>query len=320
MRPLLVLFALFIALTPTTSWAQDDAEAVKLFQEGRAAIQRKDYNVACAKFEQSNAIDPRVGTLLNLALCEEQRGRLVRALEVWRSASELSQRLSDPREKEANERASKLVPRIPKLTLTLPADAPKDVSVRVEIGTLAPKILSATEIAAPIAVDPGKVAIFVLANGGETQKEIEVAEGATETVVLEVPVAGSGARPGADEGGSGVDGLMVAGFVVGGVGLLGLGVGAAFGAIAKSKNDESMTGDQPCDANYQNCGPEALAANDEARFAATGSTVAFIAGGVLAAAGITLIVVSLTSSDEPAAAARLHLGVTPTGVNAQLTW
>lgn len=317
MSRLLVLLGLVIALTPTTSWAQDDSEAIELFQEGRAAIGREDYNVACAKFEQSNAIDPRVGTLLNLALCEEKRGRLVRALEVWRSAGELSKRLGDPREKEANERAAKLEPRIPKLALTLPDDAPPDTTVRVEIGTLAPRTLSPAELAAPIPVDPGKVVIVVTAGGGETRKEVDVAEGATETVALEVPV--SVAIPPAVEtqDGGGVNGLLIAGLVVGGVGLVGLGVGAAFGAIAKSKNDESL---QPggCDPDYTNCSPDGLAANEDALSAATGSTVAFIAGGVLAAAGITLVIVSLTSSEEPATA--LRLGVTPTGVSARLDW
>lgn len=48
--------------------------AERLFREGREAVKRGDYAVACPKFAESQRLDPANGTLLNLALCEEGWG------------------------------------------------------------------------------------------------------------------------------------------------------------------------------------------------------------------------------------------------------
>src|ERR1700681_1794781 len=60
--------------------AQDSAAAAEsLFNDAREAMAKKNFNQACAKFQESNRLDPAVGTLFNLANCEEQRGRLATA-------------------------------------------------------------------------------------------------------------------------------------------------------------------------------------------------------------------------------------------------
>ena len=53
--------------------------AAALFDEGRAALQRRDWDFACAKFAASERLDPAIGTQFNLANCEEERGRLATA-------------------------------------------------------------------------------------------------------------------------------------------------------------------------------------------------------------------------------------------------
>lgn len=66
----------------TTSLAQDETPAQvaeSLFREGRDAVKKGDYAVACPKFAESQRLDPANGTLLNLALCEEGWGRLADA-------------------------------------------------------------------------------------------------------------------------------------------------------------------------------------------------------------------------------------------------
>ena len=77
----------FTLIGPATdAWAagRDPAAAEVLFQEGRDAVQRGNWPLACSKFRESERLDPGVGTLMNLADCEEKIGRLASAWERWR--------------------------------------------------------------------------------------------------------------------------------------------------------------------------------------------------------------------------------------------
>lgn len=91
-----------------------------------------------------------------------------------------------------------------------------------------------------------------------------------------------GSTTGADEGQSGHKWgtWQTVGAIVGGVGIVGLGVGTAFGVIASSDKSNAH-----CDSNgYCQSGPL-----NDAHTHANISTAGFIAGGVLAAAGVGLI-------------------------------
>jgi tetratricopeptide (TPR) repeat protein len=101
--------------------------------------------------------------------------------------------------------------------------------------------------------------------------------------------------------GAGINGMQVASIIVGTVGLAGVGVGIGFGLQAKSKADLSH---QLCDGNLCFTARGVDAAKDAAR-AATISTIAFIAGGALAAAGVTMLIVGSTGSSEHEARAQL---------------
>jgi hypothetical protein len=71
--------------------------------------------------------------------------------------------------------------------------------------------------------------------------------------------------------------------VAGGVGVAGLAVGGVFGFVAKGHNDDAAAhcaGSQ-CDAT-------GISLLDQARSAATVSTVGFVAGGALLAGGVVL--------------------------------
>jgi hypothetical protein len=114
---------------------------------------------------------------------------------------------------------------------------------------------------------------------------------------------GDRADPGAADG---IVGWTVGGLVVGGIGIVGLGVGAVFAGIASSKNSDSneadgATNEAPCDSNDY-CSPDGLALRSEAIDAATASTVLFVAGGVLTAGGL-LMVIFAPGGDEPAESA-----------------
>lgn len=94
------------------------------------------------------------------------------------------------------------------------------------------------------------------------------------------------------------EGSWVPGAVVLGVGVVGLGVGAATGLVALGESGEV---DDACPGGVCPSGvaPGAHDAQlEDARTMADVSTVAFIAGGVLSAAGIVLIVVRPFGGDE----------------------
>ena len=68
-------------------------------------------------------------------------------------------------------------------------------------------------------------------------------------------------------------------YIVGGIGIAGLATGAVFGLVATSKHDSATA----ASTTQQ----DAIAQQDTAKTFATISTVSFIAGGVLVAAGVT---------------------------------
>jgi hypothetical protein len=91
------------------------------------------------------------------------------------------------------------------------------------------------------------------------------------------------------------------GLVVAGAGIVGLGVGAAFGLTAQSKNDQSNH--SGCNGN--DCTAPAAAVRRDALSAASASTVAFVLGGVLTAGGVVMWLVAPSHNADQA------LGLTP---------
>jgi hypothetical protein len=61
--------------------AEESAEqrGQRLFEEGRALMEAGHAREACAKFAESDRLDPGGGTVLNLAVCYEETGRYVAA-------------------------------------------------------------------------------------------------------------------------------------------------------------------------------------------------------------------------------------------------
>jgi hypothetical protein len=90
--------------------------------------------------------------------------------------------------------------------------------------------------------------------------------------------------------------------VTGGVGIAGLIVGATFGFIAQSDNNDAK---RNCTTDTT-CSPDGLASSNSALHAATASTVAFIAGGALTAAGLVLYFTAPTDATRSA-----RIGLSP---------
>ena len=71
------LIAVLTATAPAL--AQQESVAESLFRQAREEMKRGEPAAACPKFEESYRLDPSVGTLLNLALCEEALGNTATA-------------------------------------------------------------------------------------------------------------------------------------------------------------------------------------------------------------------------------------------------
>src|SRR5436190_16324151 len=111
---------------------EERALATTLFQEGRALMAVRKFGEACAKLEESQRLDPSGGTILNLALCHEQEGRLASAWSEFNEAALAARRDGrHDREQEALGHVRALEPRLSRLTIVVPARIQVD-GLRVE--------------------------------------------------------------------------------------------------------------------------------------------------------------------------------------------
>ena len=162
--------------------------AEKLFQDGRNFMTEGKLVEACDAFRRSNELEARVGTLLNLANCEEKRGRIATAWSTFVEARALAKRLGDDRAAEADKRAATLAPKLPYLTVKVAHPLP-DLVVRRN-GIEVP----AAELEHEVPLDPGAYDIDASATGHQGFKQsVELAAGSHVTVAVPPLVAVAGA-------------------------------------------------------------------------------------------------------------------------------
>lgn len=283
--------------------ARDPAAADALFRAGKEAMGKGDLATACARFEESQRLDPATGTLLNLADCEMKRGNVATARQHFIDASE-SLPPEDRRVTYAKEQIASLSPRVP--TVRIVVNAPKDgrASVRVLRDGVE---LGAASLGVALPLDPGEHRVVVKAEGRKDSTYLfRVAE--AETKLLEVApgeravggdVAGAGAAregwPREDEAtgrGSGKRTLGYASLGLGGVGIV---VGAISGVLAMQA---ASTVRERCDAQNL-CDAEGIDAANRGKTMAVLSPVGFAAGAVFGGLGAWLV---LSSNRPPAGA------------------
>jgi hypothetical protein len=98
-------------------------QAQSLFDEGRRLSKAGKLAEACAAFDSSQKLDPAISTLLNLADCREQNHQLATAWGAFVEANRMARAANNAKlAKVASSHASKLEPRLSKLTITVPAD------------------------------------------------------------------------------------------------------------------------------------------------------------------------------------------------------
>lgn len=236
---------------------RDPAAAAALFREGRDAAKKGDLATACPRFAESFRLDPAVGTLLNLADCEEKTGRIASAWQKFGQAADMLP-AGDGRAEMARKKVGELAPRVPKLTVRVAPGSPDDTRVTkdgVELGR------ASWGVALP--VDPGAHVVVAVAPGRAEQRfPVTLAEGKSAELVVRPgeptaapPPATSSASappPPPKATASAAGGTTEAAapsrtgaYVALGVGGVGLVVGAVTGLMLRSKN---ATVKEQCDA------------------------------------------------------------------------
>jgi hypothetical protein len=329
-------------LVPALGRAQDPkAVAQALFEEARKLMKDGKYAEACPKLQESQRLDPGLGTKLNLALCHEGEGKIATAWSMFVEARSEARKESDAkREQFAADHVAKLEPQLSRLTVTVSGAA--DVE-GLEV-TLDGTPLGRPSWGLALPIDPGEHTLAAVAPRYERWEQKVVIEPAASTQSVEIPalvpgppepvqplpVPGEQPPPvpqpppamGGDTGTNDGSGQRIAGFVVGGVGVVAAIVGVAFGAAAISKEGDA---DDACPPDSSPTGPdgtllcseEAIQASDAAKTNALLSNV-FLFGGI-GLVGVGLVVVlTAPSAPEGAATATLTPTAGPTGGGAQL--
>lgn len=190
----------------------DKARANALFEEGRQAMAEGKVAEACSKFAASQKIRPGIGTLYNLADCNEKLGRTATA---WKLFGEVADRtkaaLQSEREQKARERMAVLEPKLVKLRLSVPSGG-KVKLIKVDDATIPPE-----EYNKALPYDPGDHVVHaetVKDDGEPFEEEIDLSEEG-KTVTVAIPVAaGAKMKPRL--------GMIIGGGVTMGVGALAL--------------------------------------------------------------------------------------------------
>lgn len=316
----------------------DSAAAQALFDQARQLMKQGHYQAACPKLKESQRLDPGSGTLINLANCYAHEGKTATAWSTFLEAAAASHRVGNAaREKAARARAAALEPKLSQLVLNVAAPARVKGLVLTRDGVRIDPPLWGT----PVPTDPGKHTIIAKAPAYQTWQTVvtvkpgpakqtvdvpplqKAASAAPATTPPTTPATTPAATPAAPttsaapppptadqtpSSGGGLGTQRTLALVAGGLGVVGVGVGTAFGLVSKSKHDQAAS-----HCNGSLCRDQTgVDLKSQARSAGNISTVGFIVGGVGLAAGVTLW---LTAGPK-----HTEVGLAPNGVSVRGEW
>lgn len=322
-RPIAVLLFLSGTLCSNVLAEQDDAATRsagrKLAQDGVALLQQGKPDLASAKLEKAYELlqVPSVALWSGRALAA--RGRLVEASERFVEASRLrgfkgDQQVQQQAQQDAAHELETLTPRVPTLVILLALDATERPTVTLDGKTVPTALLGEEQ-----PVNPGVHLVKIVLGSRQTTRSITLAEGEKkrESVSWEdVPVPSSVDAPPATTTVTKRDqdptrGRRTLGYVAlatGGVSLL---VGGVTGGLALSKH-HSLTDGGQCAGDR--CLPGARSDVQSLDTLRTVSTVGFMAGGVLAAAGFVLVLTGKPHAEAQRTRPYVALQVAPSQV------
>jgi serine/threonine-protein kinase len=281
----------FAAVTCTPNSARADsgdvATAERLFQEAIRHVEGGDYKDACPKFAESQRLDPALGTKFNLADCYEHVGRTASAWKLFSEVAEAAHAAGkSTREREARHRIELLEPALPRLRIEVQTPTSGLEIVRDDV-----RVPNA-EWGAAVPLDPGTYTIVARAPGRMPWSQ-QVVMRASSTIRVDIPSltedpshAGAPSnqptptaapQPESDNGRT----RKWVGGSIAGAGIVGLGIGTAYGFLSLSRHDRAVS---LCDPD-RCTSAEGSAMWHDATTAGNVSTVALVSGGIALAAG-----------------------------------
>ena len=279
----------------------DTAAAEALFQQAKGFAEAQQWAAACPKFEASYKLDKQLGTLMNLADCEEHVTRIATAWAHWGEAVELAEKTGDKRASFATGRRAALTKRLPMIRIDVAeggaGGAPKSTlavyrdEVRVDPAAFG----------VPLPSDPGPHVVSVR-RGTEvlSKQSVTATEAQTTPVALDLAAIERAAPPPAPGvtvvaplGNQRVIGFAVIG--VGGATLLAAGILE----ILALTNKSSANAPDSCFNGF--CTSAGISTVDRARTFANAGQWVGIGGIVVAAVGVTLVATApkLVSAPKP---------------------
>jgi hypothetical protein len=315
MKRLFAVGLLSVGLVSLTNpaWAQrtPDPEAERLFADATKEFEAGNFASACPKFLASYRLHEGTGTLLNLAACWEKQGDSWRAYNAFALArARASSAAQHDRVTLAASRMSDLEPKVSRVQLSGVTTWITSILVegqpQIGVGPGDPAVrLDA------FAVPSGRSITIMLSGPGRTLKpEMLLRPGEVKTVDVAPPPRAEGAAgaPSSSTEKLGTSSKVLPAVLLG-VGIAGIVVGSVSGIVAIGKgndyNDEASAlgcrkSPRECPLTQQDVDGRLGDLRLSASSAATVSTTAFVVGGLLAATGITLLLLPSASSPTSA--------------------
>lgn len=290
----------------------DSAAAQALYDEGKALMSESRYEEACPKLEESQRLESGSGTLIHLAECYEHLGRTASAWSTFLKAAAAAKNIGNlERAQVARDRADALAATVPRLQINVPAASRVPGLVVQRDGSP----LGAPQWGLSTPVDPGQhrieatapdrspwATVVTIAGNSQVQK-IEVPPLEAVTVAPEdaerQPARGDALAPQSvgnePREPAGLGAQRTWAIVAAGIGVVGLGVGTAYGLKSMSKKDEAS---RHCDGSgcRDQTGVDLKAAAIDA---GNVSTVGFIVGLAGVATGSVLWLTAGAEGDAP---------------------
>ena len=308
--------------------AEAKAGARAATESGTTAFKEGRFAEAVDMFLRAESLFHAPTHVLMLARSYVGLGKLVLAREAYLSIvrEELGAK-APPAFKRAKVDAEKeladLSPRVPSLQVSTTPEA-KNIVVTID-----DKPLPAALIGIPSPVDPGTHVLRATAEGmAAPEKRVTLEEGQKAALVLELapvasagpitpvraPVVPTGPNDGRDQATGKTSPGRVAGAVLMGLGVAGLGAGGVFGWLSLTKRAEADEAFDACGAGCWGEQADAVRALDaDANQKGTIGVIGLAAGGALTVTGVILFVVSKRAPGKAKAEASVTPWIGPQG-------
>ncbi len=274
---------------------EDVESARQLFERGKWLLGEGKIAEACKSFEESEALAPAGGTLLNLAECRASAGAYASAQSALESARALARAAGrEDARRFIDEKLEALAKKVSHLRVELPSSSNDDAPASVFVVRIDDHRVEARDDRAELAVDPGVHTIAVESKGRVAFHATVTVQSEGTLVAITVPTLQPLAAPIRPVAAivkpvrSGASTPTVVGWSLAAAGGTALAVGAVLGSFALSR---AHTAHGLCPG--VTCRSiDGVAASREAGSLGDGATAALVSGGALAVAGVTMILLT----------------------------